>query len=175
MSEDVFRWVIAIAVILACCSAVAQAIIFAALFRAGKEAAQAGKDAQAKVGPLVDRLEGFLTVAGKILEENRSHIAEITSDTLVIARSTRQQAEHVNQIIDEANVRVKARIAQIDQSVQETVVEVEHARDAVKSAVMKPVKEVNGLMAGVKAALSTYAQGGNRNPENVTQDEEMFI
>ena len=54
--------------------------------------------------------------------------------------------------------------------------QVEHASETVKSAVLKPVKEVNGMVAGVKAALNTYAQGGNRNsPEHATQDEEMFI
>ncbi len=53
---------------------------------------------------------------------------------------------------------------------------VEQARDAVKGAVLTPVREVEGLVAGVKAALSTYAQGGNRHsPERATQDEEMFI
>jgi len=60
--------------------------------------------------------------------------------------------------------------------VEQTVVQVEQARDAVKTAVMKPAKEVNGIVAGVRAAFNTYAQGGTRNsPEHVTQDEEMFI
>jgi hypothetical protein len=56
------------------------------------------------------------------------------------------------------------------------VEQADHAGEAVKSAVMKPVKEVGGIVAGVKAALNTYAQGGNRHsPEDATQDEEMFI
>ena len=56
------------------------------------------------------------------------------------------------------------------------MVQVEHATEAVKSAVTRPAKEVNGIVAGVKAALNTYAQGGNRNsPEHATQDEAMFI
>jgi len=176
MSEDVFRWVIAAAVILACLASIWQAVVLAALYQAGKQAAKAGKEAQTKLGPLLDHFESFLKVSGKILEENRPRIAQIVSDTLVIAKTTRQQAEHVSEIIDEANVRVKARIAQIDATVEQTVVQVEQARDAVKTAVMKPAKEVNGIVAGVRAAFNTYAQGGTRNsPEHVTQDEEMFI
>ena len=176
MPEDVFRWVIAVAVLLACVATVWQAVILAAIYRAGKEAQKAGREAQHRLGPLVDRFEALITTSSKILEENRPRIADITAETLVIAKAARQQAERIGELIDDANGRAKARIAQIDRTVDHTVEQVEHAGEAVKSAVLKPVKEVNGIVAGVKAALNTYAQGGNRNsPENATQDEEMFI
>lgn len=176
MSEDVFRWVVAVAVILACAASVWQAVILAAVYRAGKKAHEAGKEAEHRIGPLVDRFEAILTTSSKILDENRPRIADITAEALVIARNARLQAERVSELVDDANGRAKARIAQIDEAFDQTVGQVEHASEAVKSAVLRPMKEVNGLVAGVKAALSTYAQGGNRNsPEHVTQDEEMFI
>jgi ABC-type transporter Mla subunit MlaD len=176
MPEDVFRWVIAVGVLLACLASVWQALVLAAIYRAGKEAQKAGKEAQHRLGPLVDRFEAILTTSSKILEENRPRIADITTETLAVARTARQQAERIGELMDDASGRAKVRIAQIDQTVGHTVEQVEHAGEAVKSAVMKPVKEVNGIVAGVKAALNTYAQGGNRNsPEHATQDEEMFI
>jgi hypothetical protein len=176
MSEDVFRWVIAVGVLLACIASVSQAIILAALYKAGKEAGKMAKEGQGKFGPLVDRFDAMITVSGKILEDNRAHISEITSETLAVVKTVRQQADHIAVLIDDANGRAKARIEQIDQTVDQTVAHVEQARDAVKGAVMTPVREVGGFVAGVKAAVSTYAQGGNRHsPERATQDEEMFI
>jgi hypothetical protein len=183
MSDDVFHWVVSVGVLLACAATVWQAIIWGAIYKAGKEAGKAGKEVQAKITPLLDRFapmldrfESVLTTSSKILDDNRSRVAEITADILVVAKTTRQQAEHVSEVMDDANARVKARLAQIDQTVDQTVMQVEQARDAVKGAVMKPVKEVNGIVAGVKAAFSAYAQGGNRHsPEHATQDEEMFI
>jgi hypothetical protein len=176
MSEDVFRWVIAVGVLLACVASIWQAVILSALFKAGKEAGRAAGEAQGKLGPLVDRFDAMITVSGKILEDNRAHIAEIASETLAVARTVRQQADRIAVLVDDANSRAKARIAQIDQTVDQTVAHVEQARDAVKGAVMTPVREVGGFVAGVKAAVSTYAQGGNRHsPERATQDEEMFI
>jgi len=174
MSEDVFRWVIAVGVLLACLASVWQAVILTAVFKAAKEAQKAGKGAQARFGPLVDRFEAVVKTSSQILEENR--IAEITAETLAVAKTARQQAERIGELLDDANGRAKARMAQIDRTVDQTVEHVEHATEAVKSAVLKPVKEVNGIVAGVKAALNTYAQGGNRHsPEDATQDEEMFI
>jgi len=176
MSEDVFRWVVAVAVLLACVASIWQALILAGLFRAGKEAAKVGKETQSKLAPLVDRFDLMLSTSGKILEENRYRISEITAEALAITKTVRMQSDRIAELLDDANGRARARMAQIDETVDHTVTQVEQASDAVKSAVMKPVKEVNGLMAGVKAAISTYAQGGTRNtPEHVTQDEEMFI
>jgi len=40
---------------------------------------------------------------------------------------------------------------------------------------MKPVREASGVMAGLKAAVSTYAAGQRPDIGKVTQDEEMFI
>jgi hypothetical protein len=176
MPEDVFRWVVAAGVLLACIASVWQAIIVAAMYRAGKEAQKAGKQAQNRLGPLVDRFDAILTSSSKMLEENRPRIAEITAETLAVAKTVRQQVERIGELLDDTNVRAKARIAQIDATVGRAVEQADHAGEAVKSAVMKPVKEVGGIVAGVKAALNTYAQGGNRNsPEHATQDEEMFI
>lgn len=181
--SEVFQWVVGVAAIVACLAVVGQTLILAALYRAGREAETAGKEAGAKLSPLVDRFEGlltafnsFLTTSGKLLEENRPRIADIATETLAIAKTTRQQVDRIGELMDDASGRAKARIAQIDETVDHTVEQVEHASEAVKSAVLKPVKEVTGIVAGVKAALSTYAQGGNRNsPEHATQDEEMFI
>lgn len=176
MPDDVFRWVISVAVVLACIASVWQAIVLAAIYRAGKEAYRTGKDAQNRIGPLVDHFEAILKSSSRILEENRPKIADITAETLVIARAARQQAERISELINDANGRARNRIAQIDQTVDQTVEQVEHVGEAVRTAVLKPVKEVNGLLNGVKAAVTTYVQGGRRpSVEHATQDEEMFI
>ncbi|HUE03777.1 MAG TPA: hypothetical protein VMR62_29745 [Bryobacteraceae bacterium] len=172
----VFQWVIAVAAVVACLAVLVQALILGAMYRALMEAQRAGKEAQTKFGPLVDRFDAFVTSGAKLLEDVGPRVVQITAESLRLVETARQHADRIGELVDDTSGRAKARIAQIDQTVEHAVQEVEHAGDAVKSVVMRPVKEVNGLVAGVKAALNTYAQGGNRNtPEHVTQDEEMFI
>jgi hypothetical protein len=187
--SEVFQWVIGVAAVVACLAVVGQFAIFAAIYRALTEAQKAGKEAGAKIGPLVERIgplvervgpvveriDSLLTTTGKILEENGPRISNITAESLLIVKAARQHADRIGELIDETNDRAKARIAQLDESVGHTVEQVEHAGDVVKSAVLRPVREANGIVAGVKAALNTYAQGGNRSPARATQDEEMFI
>jgi len=169
MPEDIFRWVIAGAVILACFAFVVQSVVMVMLYRTAR-------NTQAKVMPLVERVEPILNTTRQILEENKARVAEISIEAVEIAKTARVQAERIADLLSDSSERAKARLAQIDRTVDETVEQVEQVGGAVKTAVMKPVKEVNGLMAGMKAALSTLA-AGNRRPsvDHVTQDEEMFI
>jgi ElaB/YqjD/DUF883 family membrane-anchored ribosome-binding protein len=169
MSEDVFRWVIAGAVLLACLAFLTQAVVFVLLYRVARKT-------QTKVMPLVDRAEPILATTRQILEENRPRIAEVSVEAVEIVKTARVQAERIGELLNDSADRAKARLAQIDRTVDETVEQVEQVSGAVKTAVLKPVKEVNGLMAAMKAAVSTLATG-NRRPsvDHVTQDEEMFI
>ena len=111
-----------------------------------------------------------------MLDENKPQVAEISADAVVIARNLKEQSVRVGELLKDTSERAQARIAQIDKTVDETVEQVENVGDAVKTAVMRPVREANAVMAGVRAALWTYVQGGRRpSVDHATQDEEMFI
>jgi hypothetical protein len=169
MPDDVFRWVIAGAVILASLAFVVQAIVVVLLYRVAR-------NTQTKVMPLVARAEPILATTRQILEENKPRISEVSVEAVEIVKTARLQVDRIGELLSDSAERAKARLAQIDRTVDETVEQVEQVGGVVKTAVLKPVKEVNGLMAGVKAAISTLA-AGNRRPsvDHVTQDEEMFI
>ena len=153
---------------LACLAFIVQAAVTILLYRVARTT-------QTKVLPLVDWAEPILVTTRQILEENRPRISEISVEAVGIAKTARVQAEHLGDLLTDSAERAKARFAQFDRTVDETVEQVEQVGDAVKTAVLKPVKEVNGLMAGMKAAISTLAAGNRRPADHATQDEEMFI
>src|SRR5580700_5252686 len=106
MSDDVFRWVIAVGVLLACVASLMEAIVLTAIYFAARKAQGSAKEAQAKLMPLVHRVEGFVTTAngfvataGKLLEENRPRISGITADALAIAESAREHADRIGELI----------------------------------------------------------------------------
>lgn len=169
MPDDVFRWVIAIAVILAAIAFLVQAGIAIALYRVATRL-------QAKVMPLADRAEPILDTTRQILDENRPRIAEISTHGVEIAKSTREQVVKVGELLGETSARARVRLAHIDEKVEKSVEQVEQVGAVMKSAVLKPVYEASAIMAGIRAALITYAQGGRRpSVDHATQDEEMFI
>jgi F0F1-type ATP synthase membrane subunit b/b' len=169
MSDEAFRWVIAVAVILGCVAFLVQAGFVIALYRIAKRT-------QDKVVPLAERADPILASAQNILVENRPRITEMSTEALEMIKTTRQEVTRISNLLEETTVRARARIAEIDEKVIDTVEQVEQVGGAVKGAVLKPVREANAIMAGVKAAVVTYAQGGRRpSVDHATQDEEMFI
>ena len=136
-----------------------------------------------QAGPLVDQARGtvekathVVAGAGQILEELRPRVAEISADCAAIARSGREQVERVESLLHDVSDRARERIDQIDRSVDNTVGQVEQVGEAVKRAALRPVREVNGLAAGISAAVSTLVHGTHRSSvDHATQDEEMFI
>src|SRR5213075_2971752 len=100
MSDDVFRWVIAGAVLLACLAFVVQSIVVLLLYRVAR-------NTQTKVTPLVERVEPILTTTRQILEENKARVAEITVEAVEIARTARVQAERISELLADSTDRAK--------------------------------------------------------------------
>jgi ElaB/YqjD/DUF883 family membrane-anchored ribosome-binding protein len=197
MPEDFFRIVITVSVGLASLAFLVQAGVAIALYRVAsriqkkifplvdradalvKEAAPVVAKAGPlldKTGPAIDSARGILNRTEKIIDELQPRISEISAEAAAIATSSRRQVERIGELLDDAGSRAKERLEQIDHSVDATVEHLEQAGDVMKRAVMRPVREVNGLAAGISAAVSTLVHGSRKSSvASATQDEEMFI
>lgn len=129
-----------------------------------------------RAGVLVQNANQVTISANQVVQDMRPRLSEISQEAVAIARTGREQVERLGDVLHDAGDRARARLEQVDQSVENTVQQIEHVSGAVKHAVMWPVKEVNGLAAGISAAVSTVVRGQRRSSvDSATQDEEMFI
>ena len=129
-----------------------------------------------KVAPVIDEVGTALATASRIMQETRPRIAELSSEAVEIARSGRQQVERLGELLNDAGDRARTRLEQIDQAVESTVEQVGQVGDAMKRAMLRPVREANGLAAGISAAVSTLVHHSRKpSVDQATQDEEMFI
>ena len=203
MAEDVFRIVVTAAVALAAIAFIAQAVAMAGLYRvvrkmkektdplAEKLQALVEKAAPVieqmgpvieKMGPAIEKAGPVLARAGRVfetaqlvLDENRPKVAEIVGQAARIVASGRRGVEDMGELLHDAGARARARLEQIDRSVDSTVEQVELVGDAMKRAVTRPARELNGVAAGISAALSALVHGRKHAVDQTTQDEEMFI
>ena len=136
-----------------------------------------------KIGPLVDKLGmaadqagTVLTNANRIIEDARPRISEVSTEVAAMSHSGREQVERLGELLHDAGDRARSRLEQIDHTVENTVEQVEQVGDAVKRSVMRPVREVNGIAAGISAAVATLVKKPRKySVDSATQDEEMFI
>jgi methyl-accepting chemotaxis protein len=175
MPEETFRWVITGAVVIATLCIMIVAATAIVMYRVMAKT-------QAKAEGMIDRVEPILDIVKKLADENApkfSGIAtrarEIADNAKNISDVARDQAHRFAEVGRDVADRTKAQVARVDAAVDETVDQVQYAGTNVKEAVLKPVREASGVLAGVKAAVSTYVQGRRPTVNHITQDEEMFI
>jgi phage-related minor tail protein len=224
MTDDVFRIIVAVAVVIAAIAFVAQAALMAALYSAARKMQKRTEPLVerlepviAKAGPVIDKVQGVIEKAGplidkagpviekvgpvldkvgpaiektgpvmerasrvldtthQILQEARPRITDVSENVVAIVRSGRDQVQEVGTLVHEAGERARARMAQIDETVDHTVEQIEQVGGTMKRGMMKPIREVNGLAAGIAAGLVALVRGRKFSVDAATQDEEMFI
>lgn len=127
-----------------------------------------------KFGVLADRAAALTVSATKLVDETRPRVAQISNEAATLVRTGREQVQHIGEVLHDATDRARTRLEQIDDAVESTVEQVEQVSGAMKRAVMRPVKEVNGLARGISAAVAALIQRRS-SVDEATQDEEMFI
>ena len=124
----------------------------------------------------MDEIGKVLVNANHILVDVRPKVAEVTGEVTAMTHTAREQVERIGDLLNDAGERAQSRLEQIDNTVQNTVGQVEQVGEAVKRTVMRPVREVNGIAAGISAAVSTLVGKPRKySVDSATQDEEMFI
>jgi methyl-accepting chemotaxis protein len=175
MSEETFRWVVTGGVAIATLCILIMAIVALVLYRLIAKVRTRAEAVMTRAEPLID-------TAKRLADENAPKFSDIASRTREIAANfkdisdtAKDQAHRFAEVGRDLADRTKAQIARVDAAVDETVENVHNAGHNVKSAVLKPVKSANAVLAGVRAAILAYAQGRRPSVDHVTQDEEMFI
>ncbi len=168
MSEETFRWVIAGGVGIAVLCILVQAVIVILLFGVIKKI-------QTKANGVIERTEPILDSVRGILADMKPKISSVSADAVDIAKIGKEQAGRIGELVQDFSQRAKVQVARIDGAVDDTVDQVQTATVATKEVLMKPVRELDGIFSGVRAALSVYARPRKSSVNHATQDEEMFI
>jgi hypothetical protein len=168
MTEETFRWVIAVGVSLAAISALVAAIVALSV-------ASGLRKLQVRVQTTIDRAEPILDTARRVFDDTAPKLATVTADAAEVVRLSREQVERLSELIKDFSERAKVQVARIDGTIDHSLEQFEIATEAVKGAVLKPVREFNGIFTGIKTAVTVYATGRRASVDHATQDEEMFI
>jgi len=168
MTEDTFRIVITIGVGLACLFVIVQAGIVFAIYRTARQL-------QEKVVGLVAKADPILDTTRRMVDDTRPKVNEITDRALEITTMAKSQVARLDEMITETSERARLQIDRIDNVIIDTVDKVSETTSVVQHTILRPVREVNGVVSGLRAALSTLARGNRASVNHATQDEEMFI
>ena len=133
------------------------------------------KTLQEKVTPLVPQVESLVSTSKAAVESSRKQLTEISTRANEVLDSTRNQLAMVEDVVSDVTARAKVQMDRIELVLDDTLSRAHETVATFHSGVMKPLHEISGITAGIKAALGYLARGNRPSVDQATSDEEMFI
>ncbi len=164
----VLLWIIAVFVLV---SAIALCLQAGYLFGMYKTA----KTMEQKVVPLMPKVEALVEAARTTVEQSRKQIVDITVKTNDILESARNQMVKIEDVVGDATVRAKAQMERVEMVLDDTMSRAHETVALLHGGIMRPLREINGIAVGIKAAFRHFARGNRPSVAQATSDEEMFI
>jgi hypothetical protein len=130
---------------------------------------------QAKIMPLIPEVQGIVAVVRRTTDSVEKHINKIGATSTAILEVTKQQLARVDELLGDATTRAKVQMERAEMVLDDTMTRVQQTVSYVQSGVLRPVREVYGVLAGIRTALAHLGRSGRATVDHATSDEEMFI
>jgi ABC-type transporter Mla subunit MlaD len=143
---------------------------------------KATKTIQEQTASVLPQVRSVLTKAEATIDESRKHVVEITAKANEIASKTNElldlgkaQMVKLDVVVTDASQRAKVQLERAEMVVDDTMTRVHQSVTAVHSGIIKPIREIQAVAAGVSAAVQHFLRGGRPSVAQATHDDEMFI
>ncbi|HTS76604.1 MAG TPA: hypothetical protein VMG40_10395 [Bryobacteraceae bacterium] len=136
---------------------------------------KATRNMEDKVMPLIPKLDALMESSREAVEESRKQIHEISVRTSDVLDSTRKQLARVDEVLEDAVARARVQMDRAEMVLDDTMNRAQETVAVVHHSIMKPLREIQGITAGIRAALNFLARGRGNGGVHATADEEMFI
>ena len=128
-----------------------------------------------QVEAMIPKVEKLVVSSTAAVDMSRKQIEDITTKASDILDVTRVQLARIDGVLEDATTRAHNQLAHAEMVIDDTMSRAQETVTIVQSGIMKPLREIQGVAAGVRTAVFYLMRGGRPNPAQATADEEMFI
>jgi len=130
---------------------------------------------QQDVAPLIPEVKATLLQAQKTLADTTRDVREVTDRAKAVLHSAQTQLDYFDQARGEMVTHLKVQSERVELVVDDVLSRVQEVVGVIHGTVLRPVREVSGIVSGVKAAVQAFLLGRRPTVERATHDDEMFI
>ena len=168
MNQESAITLLAIAVAISSISLLVHALASVGLYRAIRRL-------ESDVRPLIPQAAATLESAQKTLTEALAQIKELSDKAHGVLDVSKANLDALSATRDEFTGRLRAQTERLELVLDDTLSRVHDVVGVVHSGVMTPVREVSGVLSGIRTAFQTFVRGRRPSVDRATHDEEMFI
>jgi hypothetical protein len=130
---------------------------------------------EAQVGPLVPQAKEFLVNSRAALDEALKQFHEAGEKTQAVLNDLRTEVAGFSEARTDITNHVQAQIQRIELVLDDSLSDIQEVVSVIHGGVIKPIREVGGIVAGVRTAVRSFFGGHRPSVAQATQDEENFI
>ncbi len=168
MNSETAIILLAISVTVSSISLLVSAISVLGLYRTVKKL-------HAEVSPLIPQAQATLAEAKTTMTETLVEVRGVTERLRTVLDLVEVQVQGIDSARKELSTHLKVQGERLELVVDDILGRTQEVVGVVHGSVLKPVREVTGMVAGVKAALQSLLTGRRPTVDRATQDDEMFI
>jgi hypothetical protein len=133
------------------------------------------KRMQDKITVVLPQVESILAISKQTLQEVKKEVGEIGTRTNSILDITKGQFIKIDELLSDISVRARVQMERAEMVLDDTMSRTQKTVAIVQSGVIAPIREIHGLIEGLRAAIAHLAKGRRPTVDHATSDEEMFI
>jgi hypothetical protein len=168
MSPDVLLYVMTGAVIVSAAALVFQAALLLGVYKSFKEIRE-------QLRTISGQTETFVRSAELTLTQSRKQITEVATKANEVLTLAHKQLVTIDGVLGDASVRAKYQMARVEVILDDAIGRLNETVTLLNKGILRPVREINAVAAGVQSALRALFRGRQLTVERATSDEEMFI
>ncbi|HEY3444027.1 MAG TPA: hypothetical protein VGK29_24955 [Paludibaculum sp.] len=130
---------------------------------------------QRDVAPLIPQVKATLAQAQTTLADSARDVREVTDLAKDVLRSAQVQIDYFDQAKGEMVNHLKVQSERVELVLDDVLSRVQETVSVISGTVLRPVREVSGIVSGVKAAVQALMLGRRPTVDRATHDDEMFI
>ena len=159
-------------IVIACVAIIFQTIMILAMFiairRMGQRAEKIADELQARITPILTRVQA-------LVDDAQPKISSIMADATEITRTARSQVQRVDRVMVEAVDRLRLQLIHADQILTGALETVEETGAQIRRTIWRPVQSVSALVRGIQVGLEFLRN--RRVPQDGAEqpDESLFI
>jgi hypothetical protein len=133
------------------------------------------KKLQGQVTQIWPQIENIVGITKRTADSVEKHVAKIGENTNIIVDVTRQQVVKIDDFLNDATTRAKVQMERAEMVLDDTMGRAQETVSIVQRTVLKPIREINGVLSGVRTTLAHLGRGSRPTVDHAPADEEMFI
>jgi hypothetical protein len=137
--------------------------------------ARATKKTMGKVEALLPDAAKVLDSARKTINQTGEFLTATNTRTTDILDVAKVQIMKIDDLVTDVSGRIKVQLDRAEMALDDAVDRAQQTVGTVHRGVMAPIREVHGVLSGIRAAISALARGNRPTVDHATSDEEMFI